>query len=262
MVRFALIANGNPLARQLKSVMARRKKKPGPSPGCQTLSSRPRHSGRILDVSASLKLFTLIHPCKYFMGARFGCKVQASRNSESKNVCTTEQFYVFTMIRIAARMESPPFHLGRKHMKYRLALLIGGIILSTAVPIWCDSIHSTRVTIERSGAEFSGSEHSSFTGFAGIFGLAASDRGAQFHGLSEFDSSVLDSSIFTTAGAWHGFGHGHGRRDDGKGQGWNSGWNDSPTVLVPEPGAISLLLVGMAAVGTLARRRGELPVIA
>lgn len=147
-------------------------------------------------------------------------------------------------------------------MKYRLAMLIGGIILSAAVPVWCDGIHSTGVTIERSSVEFSGSEHSSFTGFTGIFGFAASDRGAQFHGGSEFDSSVLDSSAFTTAGGWRGFGHGHGRRDDGKGQGWNSGWNDSSTVLVPEPGAISLLLVGMAAVGILARRRSDLPVTA
>lgn len=147
-------------------------------------------------------------------------------------------------------------------MKYRLAMLIGGIILSAAVPAWCDSVHSTGMTIESFNTEFSGAEHASFAGFTGIFGFAASERGAQFHSVSEFDSSVLDSSVFTSAGARYDFERGHRRYDGGKGQGWNGGWNDSPTVLVPEPGAISLLLLGMAAVGMLARRRSDFPATA
>jgi hypothetical protein len=76
MLRLAFIANGNPLARQLKFAMARRKKKSGPSPGCQTLSYRPRHSGRILDLTADLKLFCLIHPLQIILGARFWCRLR------------------------------------------------------------------------------------------------------------------------------------------------------------------------------------------
>jgi PEP-CTERM motif len=243
-------------------------------------------------------------------------------------------------------MESPPFHLGRKNMKYRLAMLIGGIILSTAVPVWGDSISCTGITIESPNTENSANEiHNSHTkliatantGFlseaalptalgwsaavqssavrgdapsaiflskasggyslgpsepqsdglsydptpamvsignafggggserssvTGSLGFSSSDRNAQSHGQSEFDSSVIDSSDFTTAGARHGFGHGHGRHDGDKGQGSSGGSNDNPPVTVPEPGALSFLLLGAAAIGMLAKRRSELPATA
>src|SRR5579863_8768621 len=52
-------------------------------------------------------------------------------------------------------MESPPFTLGRKHMKYRSALLLGGVVLLAAIPVCADSIPYTTSTNEPASSESS-----------------------------------------------------------------------------------------------------------
>jgi hypothetical protein len=52
-------------------------------------------------------------------------------------------------------MESPPFTLGRKHMKFRSALLLVGVVLITAIPVCADSIFYSASTIEPSHRESS-----------------------------------------------------------------------------------------------------------
>src|SRR5208282_88380 len=54
-------------------------------------------------------------------------------------------------------MESPPFTLGRKHMKFRSALLLGGLALIAAIPVCADSIFYTAPTNEPSHSESSAS---------------------------------------------------------------------------------------------------------
>src|ERR1700678_3676391 len=50
-------------------------------------------------------------------------------------------------------MESPPFTLGRKHMKLRSALLLGGVALITAIPVCADSIFYSAPINEPSNSE-------------------------------------------------------------------------------------------------------------
>jgi PEP-CTERM motif len=52
-------------------------------------------------------------------------------------------------------MESPPFTFGRKHMKFRSALLLGGVALITAIPVCADSIFYSASTNEPSNPESS-----------------------------------------------------------------------------------------------------------
>lgn len=54
-------------------------------------------------------------------------------------------------------MESPPFTLGRKHMKFRSALLPGGGALITAIPVCADSILYSACSSEPSNPESSAS---------------------------------------------------------------------------------------------------------
>ena len=229
-------------------------------------------------------------------------------------------------------------------MRFRSALLFGGVILAAAVPVWADSISFTGVSIESTNTESlvkpTRSAHaklialtksrlmphhalpvasewdaaapylsleedtpdaqisadanvssglvlnapssdgfasdpspgtasittlassSAFNGGGSIFfsipgaAFASSlDTSIQSSSLNDFDSRERDSSIFNSTGARRGVGHDQGRRDDSKDQ----GPNDLVLVLVPEPGAFSLLLLGLAAVGILARRRSDLP---
>jgi hypothetical protein len=52
-------------------------------------------------------------------------------------------------------MESLPFTLGRKHMKLRSALLLGGVALITAIPACADSIFYSALSNEPSNSESS-----------------------------------------------------------------------------------------------------------
>jgi hypothetical protein len=52
-------------------------------------------------------------------------------------------------------MESPPFTLRGKHMKFRPALLLGGIVLMAAIPVCADSALYTASTNESSNPESS-----------------------------------------------------------------------------------------------------------
>ena len=263
-------------------------------------------------------------------------------------MCTMGQNCVSRPLRIAARMESPPFHPGRKNMTLRSALLLGGVILTAAVPVWADSISFTGVSIESantespvkptqsahvkmiapmksglmpqhalpvasgwvaaapyasleedapdaemsadaavsSGLEFSAPysdglasdatppEMMSIATFAtsgavngsgsiffsipgALFGSSL-DTNTRSSSLSDSNSHARDSSVFNSVEARRGVGHGREKRSDSKDQ----GPNDLVLVLVPEPGVLSLLLLGFAAVGILARRRSDLPATA
>jgi PEP-CTERM motif len=85
----------------------------------------------------------------------------------------------------------------------------------------------------------------------GTLSPPSSDIGVHSTGLVEIGSGDPVSFIFDTDGARHRIGHDRGRGDDGK----TPGTGSSTAVLVPEPGALSLALFGLAAVAIFARRR-------
>jgi hypothetical protein len=76
--------------------------------------------------------------------------------------------------------------------------------------------------------------------------------------FTEFNSHDRALSALDSDDARFRLGREHRRNGDGKDQGPKG----SATVDVPEPGAFSLLLFGLAAVGILARRRGTSPATA
>jgi hypothetical protein len=76
--------------------------------------------------------------------------------------------------------------------------------------------------------------------------------------LSDRDSSERASSISHAEKAWHEETPGYGERRTGE----HERKRKPVPILVPEPGSIPLLLLGLAAVGFLARRRGNLPTAA
>ena len=77
------------------------------------------------------------------------------------------------------------------------------------------------------------------------------DIGVQSTGLVEIGLGDPVSFLFDSDGARRRIGHDRGRADDGK----TPGAGGSTAVLVPEPGALSLALFGLAAVAMFGRRR-------
>jgi hypothetical protein len=90
------------------------------------------------------------------------------------------------------------------------------------------------------------------------FFTSSSDADAQTTSLSDHDSFERASSISHAEKVWHAE-----RTEYGEGRtGEHERKRRLVPVLVPEPGSLSLLLLGLAAVGFLARRRGDLPTAA
>ncbi len=79
----------------------------------------------------------------------------------------------------------------------------------------------------------------------------SSDIGVQSTGLVEIGLGDPGSFLFDTDRGRHRIGHDRGSSEDGK----TPGASGSTAVLVPEPGAFSLALFGLAAVAIFGRRR-------
>lgn len=118
-------------------------------------------------------------------------------------------------------------------MKSRLTLLLCGAVLIAVAPVWAD-----RAT---PGDEFAG---------GGRMGVGSSSLAMDFHSAS---SGAIDSHAFTSSAVYNwktrlGEHDWERRHDEG-----------TATAAVPEPGSLPLILLGLAGVGFLARRRRELP---
>ena len=80
---------------------------------------------------------------------------------------------------------------------------------------------------------------------------SSSNADAHSVNLSDFGSFERAYSILNSGEAW-------GKEGDGSGNnGWSYKKSEAPTT-VPEPGSILLLLVGLAGIGVIAHRRGQM----
>jgi hypothetical protein len=118
-------------------------------------------------------------------------------------------------------------------MKSRLTLLLCGTVLIAVAPVWAD-----RAT---PGDEFAGG------GRMGVGSSLAMD----FHSAS---SGAIDSHARFTSSAIYNWKTRVGERE------WKRRRDEgTATATVPEPGSLPLILLGLAGVGFLARRRRDLP---
>jgi hypothetical protein len=180
-------------------------------------------------------------------------------------------------------------------MKFKPALLLGGVVLIVAAPVWADRIpypgsakelprieispdviHSTRTNASVS-AEFRAeatpiaSLADSFeantpfdardlkppTGLDSFFS-SSSGMGSHHPGLGDFDSDERISSNWHAEKGWSKEGKGNSGNDTDK----NEVKESIVIASAPEPGSLSLLLLGLIVVGFSARRRTNLPLTA
>jgi hypothetical protein len=126
-------------------------------------------------------------------------------------------------------------------MKFNLGLLLCGVVLIAAAPIWADNAPGTGSAREFRNGEISGKMFGSSS-----FGLNArgtSDLDIHPDSLV-FHSDKFGSSVGTNWISWSREGH------PGEGVPGNPA--------VPEPASLGLVLLGLVGVGFLGRRRGEL----
>jgi hypothetical protein len=176
-------------------------------------------------------------------------------------------------------------------MKFRPTLLLCAVVLTMALPIWADRVPYTGATDEFPNMEISAAvtrspgttlkapaepasavvPSDSFetnkaldagdlkpSSILGTFFTASWDADAQTASLTEHHSFERASSISHAEKVWHAE-----RTEYGEGRtGEHERKRGLVPVLVPEPGSLSLLLLGLAAVGFWARRRGALPTAA
>lgn len=157
-------------------------------------------------------------------------------------------------------------------MKYRPAVLIWGAVLIAAAPVWGDRIPypgspqdspHARILAEPTPAgvliksvqannAFALSDSKSSNSLE-TFVPTFSDMGIHSAGLSHFDAGERFATNSRAREGWHE--ESGGSRGNGP---------DEPKVkpvvtLVPEPGTLPLLLLGLPAVAFFARQRGKLP---
>ena len=126
-------------------------------------------------------------------------------------------------------------------MKFNLGLLLCGVVLIAAAPVWADKAPGTGSAREFSNTEISGKAFSNSS-----FGLSArgtSDLDIHPDGLG-FDSDKFRSSVGTNWISWSREGH------PGEGLPGNAA--------VSEPASLGLVLLALAGVGFLGCRRREL----
>jgi hypothetical protein len=154
---------------------------------------------------------------------------------------------------IRLETENYPLKLGRNNMKFRPVALLLGAVLFAAVPVLADGIPNPGLTKESHSIPFLGKLDSNngfdFRAPEPLIGL---DN--LFSGKSDtkVDRASLSALIGSERGSFEWHGGDVWSPSDGDGNGPKD--NDDPKA-IPEPGAFSLLLLGLAAVGLFALRR-------
>jgi len=142
-------------------------------------------------------------------------------------------------------------------MNFRLASLLCGIVLIAAVPVLADRMPDSGYTNDSAYAGI----HAGANNIADVQNAKSSlaldplftsslDKDGHSVNLSGFSSFGRAYSTSDSGKAW-------GKERDGDGNNGRDHKKGGAPVAVPEPGSLSLLLLGLAGIGVLAYRRGD-----
>jgi hypothetical protein len=161
---------------------------------------------------------------------------------------TSEQTPFIVGITMKLNRNVNQFALGRTSMmKFRLALLLlSGATLLAAMPAWADN-YAVPVSETHAGFDLDSSIHEGFR--AELFSSAGSDFSSP-KSSGDFSSGDSNSDVhLDNRLKLHSY-------RGGSGESFTPGnQSDGGTNAVPEPEAVSLLLLGLAAIGSLTLRR-------
>jgi hypothetical protein len=212
-------------------------------------------------------------------------------NSEQIDVYKIEQNLVFEATRIRQVWKSYLRRPWRNDMKIRLSLLFCGVVLIAVVPARADRIPYPGSTKDSADSEITAQVSRS----SGLNAPVGAGFRAEPLPRTEFVGTIDVHDAFNVRGSWSSpvpnsifsplagtdihlvklgglefderdffdSNAGKASRHDGKENKENDKFNGKDgavPVLVREPGSLSVLLLGLGAVGLLARRRGELPI--